>query len=108
MITKDIPKKLCLFWEGTPPLIRDLQTSYSKIKNWDEVKLTGKTNNNSEEEALKKHKQLSELMQCGFYVFHKLAEKDPKIFDSVSPAFHAASACHLFEFKDNDLGQNVG
>jgi len=47
-------------------------------------------------------------MECGFYVFNKLSEKDPKIFSTVSPNFHKASVINLNEFRDSKLGQNMG
>jgi hypothetical protein len=108
MIKKDVPKKLCLFWEDTPPFIKEMTEKCAKIKKWDDLKKSGQPINATQYDALNSWRLLNELMECGFYVFNKLSEKDLTIFKDITPRFHYASACHLMEFVDNKLGQNCG
>lgn len=119
MVIKEIPSKLCLFWEDTPKFIADLQSQYANIKDFKEkvhynpndphnTIETKKPKNDAEQDIVDKYKELQNLMECGFYVFNKLSSKDPKIFTSASPAFHKASAINLREFSDSKQGQNTG
>jgi len=109
LISKDIPKKLMLFWEETKPFIIDLQNSYKGIKDFKErVVADNAPVNKKESDALEKYKMIKELMESGFFVFDQLAEKNPTIFEAASPKFHAASACHLNEFRESIWGQNLG
>ena len=109
MVQKEIPKKLALFWEETPPLVQEMRDSYKNIRDFKtKVVETNDPTSAKQKEALEKYKMMREIMESGFYVFNKLSEKDPTIFDGVSPKFHYASACHLKEFTESKTGQNEG
>ena len=111
MVEHKCPKKLCLFWEDTPPYIYALREQYTPLKkffnNCIGPKAPGPTND--KEMACKtNYDMLNNLMKSGFFLFEKLSARDPKLFDEVTPEFHKACAVHLDEFTDNSIGQNCG
>merc|ERR1712160_2486 len=74
MVEKDIPKKLALFWEDTPPFIIALQESYKNIKEFKKRCVNrGETKNSKEIAVLDNYKLLIGLCEAGFYVFDALA-----------------------------------